>query len=167
MIQVAIRRIRKLKGTEADVVKCLVIDAIGLVSVLYKLVNGEGGVVWFNDCIRHLGRWNDAKTVHDSVGKFFANLGDEQRTHTRSGATAERVCQLEALEAVAVLSLFSYYVQNGVYQFSSFCVVTLGPVVTSSALTCKLEKSMRERERDSYKTDRWLHVHRHRQNSLL
>ena len=39
VVQISIRRISKFKGTEADVVKCLVIDAIGLVSILYKLVN--------------------------------------------------------------------------------------------------------------------------------
>jgi hypothetical protein len=42
---------------------------------------------------------------------------------------------LESLKAVAALSLFPDYVKDGVDEFSSLCVVTLGPVVTGSALS--------------------------------
>ena len=42
---------------------------------------------------------------------------------------------LEALEAVASFSFFSGDVEDGVNEFSSLSVVTLGPVVSGSGLT--------------------------------
>ena len=42
---------------------------------------------------------------------------------------------LEALEAVASLSLLSGDVEDGVNEFSTLSVVTLGPVVSGSGLT--------------------------------
>ena len=136
MVEVTVCGRGKLKSTEADVVKCLVVDAIGLISVLYKLVNREGGIVWFHDCIRHLRGWHYAEGVHDSVGILFANLGDEQRTHTGASATTKGVSELEALETVTALSLLTNHIKNRVYQLSPFCVVTFCPVVASTTLTC-------------------------------
>jgi hypothetical protein len=45
------------------------------------------------------------------------------------------VSDLETLEAVASFSFFSDDIEYGVDEFSTFSVVTLGPVVTSSGLT--------------------------------
>jgi hypothetical protein len=115
MVEVPICGCGKLKSTEADVVKCFVIDAISLVSVLYKLVNREGGIVWFYDCIRHLRRWHYAKTVHDSIREFLADFGDEQCTHPGASATTKGVCELEALKTVAALSLLTNHIENRVY----------------------------------------------------
>ena len=42
---------------------------------------------------------------------------------------------LEALEAIAALSLLSDNIENGVNELSSLSVVTLGPVVTSTSLS--------------------------------
>lgn len=78
---------------------------------------------------------NDGESVHDPVGVFLADLGDEESAHARASATAEGVCQLEALETVAVLGLFPDDVEHGVDQFSAFCVVPLRPVVSCAALT--------------------------------
>ena len=39
---------------EADVVEGFVIDAVGLVGVFNELMDGEGGVVWFDNGIRYL-----------------------------------------------------------------------------------------------------------------
>ena len=44
----------KLEGSEANVVKSLVVDTEGSVRVLDKLVNGEGGVVRLNDGVGNL-----------------------------------------------------------------------------------------------------------------
>ena len=135
MVKVPICGSGKLKSTEADVVKCFVIDAIGLISVLYKLVNREGGVVWFYDCIRHFRRWHYAESVHDSVGVLLTDFGDEQCTHPGASAATKGVCELEALKTVTALSLLADHIENRVYQFSPLCVVTFCPVVAGTTLT--------------------------------
>jgi len=45
------------------------------------------------------------------------------------------VDQLETLKAITTFSFFSDNIQDGVNQFSTFGVVTFGPIVTSSGLT--------------------------------
>jgi hypothetical protein len=44
----------ELKGSEADIIKSFVINAHNLIGVFDKLMDREGGVVWFNDGIRYL-----------------------------------------------------------------------------------------------------------------
>jgi len=44
----------ELEGSEADIVKRFVINGEGFVGVFDKLVDGEGGVVWFDDGVRDL-----------------------------------------------------------------------------------------------------------------
>ena len=73
--------------------------------------------------------------VHDSVGVFLSDFGDQESSHTRTGTTTEGVGQLESLETVTALSLLSDNIENRVDEFSALCVVTLGPVVSSSALS--------------------------------
>ena len=83
---------------EADVVEGFVIDAVGLVGVFNELMDGEGGVVWFDNGIRYLWRWDNREGVHDSVWVFFSDFGDEKCTHTGTGTTTERVGKLESLK---------------------------------------------------------------------
>ena len=54
MVEVAVGGGGQLQGSEADVVQSLVVDAERLVRVLDKLVDGQGGVVRFHHCVRHL-----------------------------------------------------------------------------------------------------------------
>jgi hypothetical protein len=61
---------------------------------------------------------------------LLTNLGDEQGTHTGTGSTTERVGDLEALKAVAGLSLLANNIENVINELSTFSVVTLGPVVS-------------------------------------
>jgi hypothetical protein len=82
---------------EADVIKGLVINAIGLVGVLDQLVDGEGGVVRLHHGVRHLGRGHHGVGVHDPVGVFLADLGNEECAQAGSGAAPQRVGQLESL----------------------------------------------------------------------
>ena len=44
----------ELKGSEADIVKSLIINAHNLIGVLDELMDRKGGVVWLNDSIRYL-----------------------------------------------------------------------------------------------------------------
>ena len=64
----------ELKGSEADIVEGLVIDAHNLISVFDQLMDGKGGIVWLNDGIGHLGGGHDGEGAHDSVGVFFSDL---------------------------------------------------------------------------------------------
>jgi hypothetical protein len=134
MVQITIGGGGKLKSPEADIIESFVIDDHALIGVLNELMDGEGGVVWLNNGIGHLGGGEDGEGLHDSVGVFFSDLGDEEGTHSRTSTTTERVGDLETLEAVAAFSFLSDNVEDGVDEFSTFSVMTLGPVVTSTSL---------------------------------
>jgi hypothetical protein len=125
----------EFEGTEADIVQGFVVDNHDFVGVLNELVDRQGSVVRFDNGIRHLGGREDGKGSHHSVGVFFTDLGDQESTHTRTSTTTHRVSDLETLEAVARLSLFADNVEDRVDQLSTFSVVTLSPVVTSTGLT--------------------------------
>ena len=63
----------------------------------------------------YLGRGHNGEGVHDSVGVLLTDLGDEEGAHAGASATAQGVGQLEALQAVAALSLLADNVQHGVH----------------------------------------------------
>merc|ERR1712157_269308 len=98
-------------------------------------MEGQDRVVGLDDGIRHLRGRNDGVRAHDSVRVLLTGLGDQKCSHTGSGTTTEGVDELEALKAIASLSLLTNDIQDGVDQLSTLGVVTLGPVVTSSGLT--------------------------------
>ena len=54
VVQISIGGGGQLECAEADVVECLVVDAVRLVGVLHELVDREGGVVRLNDSVGHL-----------------------------------------------------------------------------------------------------------------
>lgn len=56
----------------------------------------------------YLGRGYHAEGHHDPVGVLLADLRDEQGAHAGSGAAAQRVRELESLEAVATLGLLTH-----------------------------------------------------------
>jgi len=135
MVQIAVSRSSELESAEADIIQSLVINAVGLVGVLDKLVDRQGGVVGLDDSVGHLGRRDNRKGAHDTIRVLLADLGDEESAHARASAATERVGKLEALKAVAALSLLADNVQNGVDELSALCVVALGPVVAGTALS--------------------------------
>jgi hypothetical protein len=124
----------ELECAEANVVESLVVDAVGLIGVLNKLVNRESGVVWFDDGVGNLWRWHNGEGVHDTVWVFLTDLRDEKGTHTGTGTATKGVGELEALKAVAALSLLAYNIEDRVNELGTLCVVTLSPVVTSTRL---------------------------------
>jgi hypothetical protein len=134
VVEITVRGVGKLESTHADVVESLVVNAEGLVGVLHKLVDGESGVVRLNDCVGDLGGGHHREGGHHAVGEFLADLGDQESTHTGTGTTAERVGDLETLEAVAALSLATDNVENLVNELSTLSVMTLGPVVAGTGL---------------------------------
>jgi hypothetical protein len=125
----------ELEGTEADVVKGLVIEDHALIGVLNELMHGEGGVVGLNDGVGHLGGGDDGEGAHHAVGVLLTDLGDQEGAHAGTGSTTEGVADLETLEAIAGLGLLADNVEDGVDELSTLGVVTLGPVVTGSGLT--------------------------------
>merc|ERR1719166_419959 len=96
MVEVTIGGGGELQGSEADVIESLVVNTIGLISVLNQLVNREGGVVWLHHGVRNLGGWNDGVGVHDSVRILLSDLGDEKCSHSRSSSTSKGMSQLES-----------------------------------------------------------------------
>jgi len=135
MVQITVGWGGELKSSEADIVEGFVINNLDLIGVLNELMDGKGGVVWFDNGIRDLWRWEDGESFHDSVWIFLSDLGDKEGTHTRSGTTTEGVGDLETLETITTFSFFSDNVEDGVDEFSTFSVMTFGPVVTSSSLS--------------------------------
>jgi len=125
----------ELKGSEADIVKGFVIDDEDHIGVFDQLMDRQGGVVGFNDGVGHFGGGDDRESFHDSVGVFFSHFGDKEGSHSGSGSSSQRVGGLESLEAVASFGFLSDDVKNGVDEFSSFGVVSFGPVVSGSGLS--------------------------------
>ena len=54
MVEVSVGGIGQLQCPEANVVQSLVVDAEGLVGVFHQLMDGERGVVRFNNRVRYL-----------------------------------------------------------------------------------------------------------------
>ena len=135
MVQITVGWGGELEGSEADIVKGLVINAHDIIGVLDELMDREGGVVWLDDGVGHLWGWHDGVGNHLSVWVLFSDLGDEEGSHTRSGTSTKGVGDLESLEAIATFGFLSHNIEDGVNEFSSLGVVTLGPIVTSTGLS--------------------------------
>jgi len=163
MVKITIGGGGELKGPEADIVEGLVINDHALIGVLDELMDREGGVVGLDNGVGHLGGGEDGEGLHDSVGIFLSDLGDQECTHTGTGTTTEGVGDLEALEAIAAFSFLSDNVEDGVDEFSTFGVVTLGPVVTSTSLTENEvvgSEELTERSSTDGVHGSWLEIHK-------
>ena len=135
MVKITVGGGGELEGSEADIVESFVINAHNLIGVLNKLMDGEGGVVRLNNGIRDLGGRHDGECAHHSVGIFLSDFRDEECSHTRSGTTTEGVGDLETLEAIATFGFFTDDIEDGVDEFGTFGVMSLGPVVTGTSLS--------------------------------
>jgi hypothetical protein len=82
-----------------------------------------------------LGGGDDGESTHHSVGVFLPDLGDQKCTHTSTGTTTKRVGDLETLKTVGSLGLSSDNIKDSINKLGTFSVMTLGPIVTSTALT--------------------------------
>merc|ERR1712151_643346 len=135
MVQISVGWGGELKGSEADIVKGLVVNAHDIIGVLDELMDREGSVVWLDDSVGHLGGWHNGVGDHLSVWVLFSDLGDKEGSHTGSGTTSEGVGDLESLKAVATFSFLTDDIEDGVDELSTFGVVTLGPVVSGTSLS--------------------------------
>lgn len=57
----------------------------------------------------------DTESVHDAIWVLLPDFADEECAHPRACASSQRVCELEALEAVAALRLLSHHIQDQVH----------------------------------------------------
>ena len=135
MVQVTISWGGQFQSSEANIVKSFVINDHTLIGIFDQLMYGQGSVVWFNDSVRYFWGWDNWECFHDSVWVFFSDFGNQKSSHTRSGSTTQRVGDLESLKAVASFGFFSDDIQNWVDQFSSFGVMSFGPVISGSGLS--------------------------------
>jgi len=135
MVKITIGWCGKLKSSETDIIKGFIINNLDLIGVLNELMDGEGSVVWLDNSVGDLGGWENRECFHNSVWVFFSDLGDKESSHTGSSTTTERVGDLETLEAITTFSFFSDNIENGVDEFSTFGVMSLGPIVTSTSLS--------------------------------
>jgi hypothetical protein len=135
VVKISVGWSSKLKSSDADIVESLVIDTEGLIRVLNKLVDGEGGIVWLNDGIGDLGGWNDGESSHHTVWELLANLGDQKRTHTGTSSTTKRVGDLETLKTVAALGLTTNNIKDLVDKLGTLSIMALGPVVSCTRLS--------------------------------
>merc|ERR1712124_207649 len=135
VVEVAVGGGGELEGTEADVVQGLVVKAHALVGVLDKLVDRKCGVVWLHNSVGHLGGWYHREGEHHTVGVLLTDLGDQESSHTGARATSEGVAELEALKAIARLSLLADNIKHGIDQLRTLGVVSLGPIVSGASLS--------------------------------
>ena len=59
MVEVTIGWGGEFEGSETNVIKSLVIDDHDFVGVLDQLMDRESSVIWLNDGIGYLGRWEN------------------------------------------------------------------------------------------------------------
>jgi hypothetical protein len=135
MVEITVGGGGQLEGSEADIVESLVVNDHALVGVLDQLMHGQSSVVWLDDGVRDLGGGDHREGLHDSVGVLLTDLGDQEGSHTRAGSTTQGVGDLEALQAVAALSLLPHNVEDGVDELGALSVVALSPVVSGSGLS--------------------------------
>jgi len=134
-VKVAVAGSLHAEGAGADVVQCLVIDAVGLIAVIDKLMDRKSAVVGLNNSVRNLGARNDREGGKNTIRILLLDLAKQQGTHTRAGTTTKTVGKLEALKTFTGLSFFTDNIHNAVYKGGTLSVVTLSPAVCGTVLT--------------------------------
>jgi len=74
MVQVTISGSGELKSSETDIIEGLVVNNHDLVGVLDQLMDREGSIVWFDDCVGDFWRWEDREGGHDSIWIFLSDF---------------------------------------------------------------------------------------------
>ena len=74
MVKISVGWGGELEGSEADIVESLVVNSHDIISVLDKLMDREGSVVWLNNGIRDLWGRHDRESGHDSIRVLFSDL---------------------------------------------------------------------------------------------
>ena len=135
MVQVAIGWCSELQGSKADIVQSFIVNAVCFISVFNQLMDRQCSVVRFYNGVRYFWWWNNTERVHHSVRVFLSDFWNKKRSHTRARSTAQWMCKLKALKAIAAFSFFSNHIKNRVDQLRSFSVMSLCPIIPCSRLT--------------------------------
>ncbi len=112
MVEISVGWGGELKGSEADIIEGFVVNDHDFIGIFYELTDRQGGIVWFNDGVGHLGGWEHREGGHDPVWVFFSDLGDQESSHAGASSSSHGVGDLETLEAIAAFGFLSYDVQN-------------------------------------------------------
>uniref|UniRef100_A0A1I8I891 EF-hand domain-containing protein n=1 Tax=Macrostomum lignano TaxID=282301 RepID=A0A1I8I891_9PLAT len=113
VVQVAVGRGGQLQRAEADVVQGLVVDAVGFVRVLNKLVHRQGGVVFM------------MRSGYSSLILEISRVPMPLPVPPPS----------EWVSWKPSLGLLAHHIEHGVHQLGALSVVALGPVVAGAALS--------------------------------
>lgn len=105
VVQVSIAGIWYLQGSEADVVKSLVVNAVGFVGVFHQLVHWQRSIIGFHYSVWDFRTGHYGVGVHDPVWVLFADFRYQQGSHAGAGSTSQWVRQLEPCRTFYVLLL--------------------------------------------------------------
>jgi len=134
-VEIAVAGSLHAEGTRADVIKSLVINAVGLITVINKLMDRESAVVGLDNSVGHLGAGNDREGGENTVRILLLDSAEKQGTHTRASTTTKTVRKLEALKTLASFSLLADDIHNAVDKGCTFSVMALSPAVGGTILT--------------------------------
>ena len=110
MVQVAISWCSELQGSEADIVQSFIVDAVCFISVFDQLMDRQCSVVRLYNGVRYFWWWNNTECVHHSVRVLLSDFWNKKCSHTRAGSTAQWMCKLKTLKAIAAFSFFSNHI---------------------------------------------------------
>jgi hypothetical protein len=135
MVQVTIGWGGEFKSSETDIIKSFIINNLDFISIFNELMNRKSSIIRFNNSIRYFWGWENGESFHNSVRIFFSDFGDKESSHTRTSTTTEGVGDLETLEAIATFSFLSNNIEYRINKFSTFSIMSLSPIVTSTSLS--------------------------------
>jgi hypothetical protein len=130
MIEVTVGWGGQLQRTEANVVKCFVVNAESLICVFCELMHRQSGVVRLDYSLGYLeivrsskiwllakstwyknntyfGGWNDAVCFHDPIRILFSDFGKQECSQTAAGSSSQGVSQLETWRTASQISYIS------------------------------------------------------------
>ena len=155
MVQVTIGWSGKFKSSETDIIKSFIINNLTLIWVFDKLMYGKCSIIWFYNSIRYFWGWENRESGHNSIWIFFSNFRDKEGTHTGTSTTTEGVTYLESLKAITSFGFFSYYIKYGINKFSTFSIMSLSPIVTSTSLS--KNKVIWSEKLTKWSSSNWVH----------
>jgi hypothetical protein len=77
MVKITVSRGGKLKSSEANIIKGLVIKGETLISILHKLMDRKSTIIWLHHSVRYLRGRNDGVCRHNSIRVLLSDLGDK------------------------------------------------------------------------------------------
>jgi len=130
-VQVGVGGALDVQVATADVVDSFVVDHEGTVGMFQSSMGGQDRVVGFYNGSGDLGSWVDGEFEFRFLSVVNRQTFHQQRGETRSGASAERVEDEEALKTGALVGQLADAVQHQIDDLLANGVVSTGIVVGS------------------------------------